>query len=630
MPNDSLKYLASFICILVYLSISPAYSANCPNSELPPQYRQLAIAAAESEPQALIKPGLPENGGMILNVVTKTEIENVRKTVDGPVRFAGFFMPASLFIDSRLILDAEANAASQDSPEDLSSAWGFLLVPTDIKDCRFLFLAPKELDAVLPVTDYRRQSISTDSASQLLDAVYRRALPNNTPAKNILEEGISDPTAKVQFAEVMGKPLVVYVDRGSLYNESLEHPPATKAPIFPPSFLWERSMWQFAWPESLRALYLKADEYWRIYRPLTQKRRNEWTSVTIKSDLKILHEIMISLKPAGELAAKDLVELKNLSENSNLARSIAANYGQQFAMLDREFGNQYTLLADSIENLYGQLYEASLGPRLLNQTEVFDEKKLLSNRPKAADDIWDFKTLKRQGFEKILKPDSLPGILGNAAAQVTAGGTTYLLFKDSPDPATNELRIQPELVVVLKMQPLLNLATGELNDKIPQGSCSVRYKVDPVKWTVDGGQLAGSANVEVQLWTCITHKWVCFKGWKPHWCKNQITTRLAKHHDVVSTAVRTTAMYQGVSMIVTPKVPYQSYEPIQINKSIAGVTGKWLSVPQLTLRNAYFTKLSGSDEIVWVLSAEMPPMEIGTAAATAEILKAYLDEETSK
>lgn len=607
------KRVAAIAGSIFALSSGVVHAQECGDGPTLREYRKGARDRAGAPFDGLIK--LDGSGALNLAPISAPP-SNVPK-------FAAFLLPATMFINGAEVVDIETNPNG--ATPALPDALGMLLVPTAASDCRFFLTAPPDFDYVLPANDARRRGLDEASASVLLDAIFRSRFPSLSPVKGIVDGGASTPVGRALFAQVMSEPILLADVQAAL-------PPSvgSMAPTdLPPFFAWQREMWRFAWPESLRAIVLKTGAYWTRIRPILQRQRETWTEATIRQDLSALEDTMRALKPSGELAKADLDNLvKFVAETPDLR--VQELYGQQLATLDREFGNQYTLLTTQIEQRYSELYAASTGATPITDARPFDAAELIAFRPKAATKEWDFKTILVQDATTLLPLGTPDGEFGSAIASAAGKAVAYLVFRDAPDPSTGKARVQPELVLALPTDSLLNIAASELNKQMPAGSCELRYSRGDVRWDVRGGQLTGDTDVEAQVWACVKHRWVCFHGWKPSWCDNEIKTRLFKTHGAVSVTAASNAIGQGVSLLVTANVPYQATTTISFNKIFRQPVSRVFTIPPVEMRSAFFARSVGGNSILWVVTARMPPMEPGLAAVTAEAIKAYLTEEKSQ
>jgi len=610
-----MKFAAIIGFILVFTSTA-VLAQSCADGPILQDYRKAARERASASVAGIIS--ATGNGAISLVPVSGPAPSG------NPPKFAAFFLPATMFINASQLIELEAKAG--DTTQALPAAWGMLLVPMAAGDCRLFLAAPSDFDHVLTANDVRRKLTDAGSASLLLDALYRARFPDRPATKNIVAEGASDPTGRVLFAEVLREPLVLTAQAGVLAD-----PPATPgSPIDLPSlFEWQRSMWQFAWPESLRAMNLKTGIYGARVEPILQRDPKAWTEASIRQDLLTLEDTMRALKPIGELAQADLANLVKLGAGMSDPR-VGALYGQQVAVLEREFGNQYTLLANRIESRYAALYAASIGATPVTPARPFDASELVTHRPKSATKEWDFKTLVVQDATALIPSGAPDGELGAGIASAAARATAYLLFRDARDPSTGEARIQPEIVIALPVDALQSLASSELERRMPANKCELRYSHGDVRWDVRDGELVGITDVQAQVWACVRHKWVCFRGWKPHWCENEVKTRLFKTHGAVSITAAGSVIGQGLTMLITANIPYQATQTRVISKVLRQPESPMFAIPPVEMRSAFFARRKGGNDILWVITGSMPAMEPGITAATAEALKAYLAEEKKK
>lgn len=608
------KRVAAIAGLIFALSSGAVHAQACGDGQTLQEYRKVAHGQAGAAFDGSIK--LDGSGALNMAPISAPPPSNAPK-------FAAFLLPATMFIKGAQVIDLEANPSG--ATPALPKALGMLLVPTAANDCRFFLTAPPDFDYVIPANDARRKGLDEASASVLLDAIFRSRFPSLPPVNGIVDGGTTTPAGRALFAQVMSEPILLADEQAAL-------PPSvgSVAPTdLPPFFDWQLAMRQFAWPESLRAMVLKTDAYWARILPTLQRHPKTWTEATIRQDLSALEDAMRALKPSGELAKADLDSLvKFVNETPDLR--VKALYGQQMAQLDRVFGNGYTVLTTRIEQRYSELYAASTGATPVTAARPFDATNLIAFRPKAATKEWDFKTILVQNATTLLPLGAPDGEFGSAIASAAGKAVAYLVFRDAPDPSTGKARVQPELVLALPIHSLLNIAASELNKQMPAGSCALRYSRGDVRWDVRGGQLTGNADVEAQVWACVTHRWVCFHGWKPNWCDNKITTRLFKTHGAVSVTAESIAIGNGVSLLVTANVPYQATKTISFNKTFRQPVSRVFTIPPVEMESAFFARPVGDESILWVVTARMPPMEPGIAAVTVEAIKAYLAEDKSQ
>jgi hypothetical protein len=609
---------AAIIGSILVATSATVHAQSCADGSVLQDYRKAARARVGASVAGIISPA--GNGA-----VSMVPVSQPAPSGNSP-KFAAFFLPATMFINASQLIDLEAKAG--DATQALPAAWGMLLMPTAASDCRLFLVAPSDFDHVLAANDVRRKLIDAGSASLLLDALYRARFPERPAMKNIVDEGASDPSGRALFAEVLREPLVL-----TAQAEVLGDPlPTSGPPILadlPLLFDWQRSMWQFAWPESLRAMSLKTGVYGARVEPILQRGPKTWTESSIRQDLQALEDTLRALKPIGELAQADLANLVKLGARMSDLQ-VRALYGQQVAMLEREFGNQYTLLITRIESHHSALYAASIGATPMTPARSFDTAELMAYRPKAATKDWDFKTLVVQGATALIPSGAPDGELGAGIASAAAKGTAYLLFRDARDPTTGQARVQPEVVVALPVDALLSLVSSELDKRMPANKCELRYSHGDVRWDVLDGQLVGSVDVQAQVWACVRHKWVCFRGWKPHWCENEVKTRLFKTHGAVSVTAAGSVIGQGLTILITANIPYQATKTAAMNKVLRQPESRMFTIPPVEMQSTFFARRKGGTDILWVVTGRMPAMEPGIAAATAEALKAYLAEEQKK
>lgn len=610
--------LAAIIAFILVATSAAVHAQSCADGPMLQDYRKAARARAGAPVVGIVSTA--ENGTLNLAPISGPAPSS------NPSKFAAFFLPATMFINAVQLVDLEARAG--ESPPVLPGAWGMLLIPTTTGDCRFFLAAPPDFDHVLAANDVRRKPTDAGSASLLLDALYRARFPEQQTTKNIVDEGTSDPAGRALFAEVLREPLVLTAQAGVLGDPLPTSGPLPLADL-PSLFDWQRSMWQFAWPESLRAMILKTGTYGARVEPILQRVRKDWTKDSIRQDLLALEDALRALKPVGDLAQADLANLAKLGIGMSDPK-VGALYGQQVAVLEREFGNQYTLLTTRIESHYAALYTASIGATPVTPARLFDATELVAYRPKMATKEWDFKTLVAQDATALIPPGQPDGELGAGFASAAARATAYLLFRDARDPTTGLARIQPEIVITLPVDTLQSLVNNELDKRMPANNCELRYSHGDVHWDVRDGQLMGNTDVQAQVWACVRHKWVCFRGWKPHWCENEIKTRLFKTHAAVSITVASSVIGEGLSTQVTANVPYQATQTRVISKTLRQPESRIFTIPPVEMRSAFFARRQGGNDILWVITGRMPAMEPGIAAAMAEAMKAYLAEEKKK
>lgn len=609
------KRVAAIAGLILSLSSGAVHAQKCGDGPTLQEYRKAARDQAGAPFDGWIK--LDGSGALSMAPISAPPPSSAPK-------FAAFLLPATMFINGANIIDLETNPSG--ATPALPKTLGMLLVPTAASDCRFFLTAPPDFDYVLPANDARRKVLVEASASVLLDTIFRSRLPSLPPVKGIVDGGIATPTGRALFAQVLSRPILLADEQAALPPSVGSVAPTDLLPSFDS---WQLAMRQFSWPESLRALDLKSQAYWDRTLPILTRPRKTWTDATIRQDLSALEDVMRALKPSVELARADLDSLVEFVKETTDPQ-VKVLYGQQLAVLDRVFGNSYTLLTMRIEKRYLELYAASTGTTPVTAERPFDAKKLIDFRPKAGTKEWDFKTILVQNVKALLPLGAPDDEFGNAFALAAGKAVAYLVFRDAPDPSTGKARVQPELVLALPIDSLQNFAASELNKQMPAGSCSLRYSHGDVRWDVQGGQLIGTTDVEAQLWACVKHRWVCFHGWKPNWCENEIKTRLFKTHGAVSVTAASNAIGQGVSLLVTANVPYQATKTISFNKTFRQPVSRVFTIPPVEMGSAFFVRPVGGDSILWVVTARMPPMEPGIAAVTVEAIKAYLAEEKTQ
>lgn len=532
-------------------------------------------------------------------------------------KFAAFYLPPSILTDVALadiFIKMEKDTSITEPISVLPTSPGtLLLISTMPKDCRFLLLVPAGSKSAFPVAS-AQHTVGANAIPKLIDELYRRMFPSGPTSENIVVQGISDPIYKWRFAQAMQKPFTVLVP-----PDFFSLPPttpiakATNAPNLPDRNLWQMAIGRFAWPDSLRSLDLQTSGYWPLLTQINQRSHDNRAQDAVKNDLSILHNMLSEIKPLGEIAKKDYDSLTKL-DVSSLVPFEMAQYGGHLMTLGRVIGNDYDLLVSNATAQYEALYAKSVGSPALTPLEPFNRENLLKYRSKQHRDILSLAPLTTSNLDQLVpkKSNQIPK------------GDAYIVFKDTRNPITQSDLIQTEIVLALSTESLLNAVSSELSAKIPADSCAWRYNHGPLVGSTNNGSLFVSADVQVQVRTCVTHDWICFKGWTPHWCKNTIKTDLFNIDDRVSAILTTAADEQVIAASTITNIPYQT--PELKTKSIAfqpidSVSGTKI---RLTLKKAFFTKRAGTDEILWILVANMEPIGLTEALLLRESLKATL------
>lgn len=592
---------------------SAAATPNCSNSPLSSEFWTDAQQNLASQPVAKLTSVDGTPAGLSIELVSAS----APATDPTYAKYAAFYLPPYLLTDVALadkLFKLEKNP-SETEPTPLlpTSPGAILLIPTAPNNCRFILLVPTGSESAFPDASARR-TVGADAIPRLVDDLYRRMFPNAPSSKNIVNQGIADPIYKWRFAQAMLKPFTVLVP-----SDVISHPPATSVvqtsitPTNPDYTLWQMAIGRFAWPDSLRSLDIQTHRVWPLLIQINLRSNEKRSPDAIKNDLAALHNMLVQIKPLGDLAKNDFASLGKL-DVSSLDPLAMAQYGAHLATLERVIGNDYDLLVSNATAQYEALYARSVGSPPVSTMEPFDRESLLKYRSKQHQDALSLAPLTTSNLDQLVpsKSDQIPK------------GNAYIVFKDVRDPLTQSDLIQTEIVLALSTESLLNAASSALSTKIPAESCEIKISHGPLVSSTNNGSLLVSADAHLRVRVCLPHPWVCFKGWVPHWCTNTIKTDLFEIDDKAFAILSTAPGEQAIATSTIINVPFQTTQQITKLIPFKSIDNVGDIKNRFTLKKAYFTKRAGTNEILWILVADMEPVDLTGALTFREILKATL------
>lgn len=598
---------------------SAVAAPDCSNGPFSSDFRTAAQQKPKNQPIAKLASVAGTPDGISIDLV----IASSSAASPGDVEFDAFYLPPSLIIDIAIadnLIKLEKVASISESISVLPTSSGaLLLVPIAPRDCRLLLLEPTGAEFAFPEVSARR-TMDPNVLSKLVDDLYRRMFPSAPTAIDIIKHGIADPIFKWRFAQAMQKPFTVLVP-SDIFPQKPTTPVAkiSLSPSLPIYALWQRAIDRFAWPDSLIFLELQARRYWPLLIQISLRSNEIRQPNEVNNDLAALHNMLSEFKTMGELAKKDFASLTKLDVTSLDSFSMVQYMGH-LAMLERMIGNDYDLIVSNATAQYKNIYAKLVRSPTLAPSDPFNREKLLKYRSKQHQDDLSLAPLMTSNLDKVItiKSDQIPK------------GEAYILFKDVRDPITQIDLIQTEIVLALSTESLLNALTSALSANIPGNSCELRYSRGPLVSSVNDGALIVSADVKVQIRACINHDWICFKGWIPRWCNNTIKTDLFEIHDMVSSTLLTVAGEQAIETLNIVKVPYQTSSQISRQIPFKSVNNMSVIKNRITLKKAFFTKIATTNEILWILVADMDPVGLTEALLFRELLKATLTLKDEK
>ena len=603
--------------IAAFMLTGPASAASsCPSGLLPSSYREDAAQVKDIKTRASI--GLKPGSASVFTV----SVLSAPASVTGS-RYAAFYMPPSI-VESTLrvsvIMDLERAANTTDTLPKLKNTHGsLLLVPLDPNDCSFYFMATPELEPALQVGSLRH--IDAAAITDLLDGLYRSNWPTGPAVNDIESNGIDDPAAMFQFAVMMQMPIVVSDVADALRKSApvAANVPAD-APGLPETAAWRFETGKFAWPASLKTLESQAAQNMKVIVPIISKPVNQKSRVELEAELPVLHGILSDMQKIGSIAMADMEALKTALPTTADQQTLALQ-DQMLAVLDRfvvvQFSALVSLATSQYEKTYAKLYEV---PKL-SAVEPFDASNLLKYAPKGVVTVNKLTTLTTSDLSRFIPK----------APKELDAGQAYLVFADYKDPVTQQALLRPEFTIALKGEAFTDTVNALLLQKIPSNSCERRIDHAPIKWDVDRGSLVGSMDARVELWACVRHTWVCFKSWKPKFCKNEIKTFILKTHGTVKITVTAFPKPEGISLLYTSDVPYvgpstnETLIPLDISTLNDGKTDM-----QWRLTQAFFTQRAGNSNLVAVMLGTAPPLDAFPADVKWKALSDILNNETVK
>jgi len=624
IPSNCFKYslrilttnLLKVIIAIRLISSLNATPADCTNSPIPKEFWLDAQSNLSEQPEAKLALLQETSANTTIPMLNISESANISEFE----KFAAFYLPPSVLIDNTYNEIYKTMAKDSSVKEPISvlqkSTSTILLVSTNPKECKFLLLVPTGSKSTY-TEESAQLTIQGSDIEKLVDSLFIRFFPNAPITENIIDHGITDPIYKWRFSKAMQKPFIVNVSSNIFTMQSSKLTAKTNIETNFPSYLtWQTAITRFSWPSSFRSLTDLTQRYWPLYIQILKRSNDDRGQNLTNEDLSILHNLIVELKPLGDVAKEELGILLKMDVTS-LSQHEMAQYGEHLMSLERVISNEYDLMISNSIDLYETLYNKSIRAPVMSPLEPFNSENLLKYRSKYHSDTLNLAPLKTNN----LKPLTPEGLNENPT------GNAYIIFKDFRDPNTQNDLVQVEIIIALSTESLLNKVSTELNAHIPVDTCSLRYNRGPLIYSTDKGSLIASADVQLQVRACITHDWVCFKGWVPHLCHNTIKTDLFKIHDTVSASLNTQAGDQVITTSTAINVPYrgtiQNTKPIPFKKinNFMGLKNR------LSLQKTYFTKNVDNNETLWILDIYMEPIDILQAQINREIIKAILNLE---
>lgn len=584
---------------MISLICGVADAAPCDTSLLPMSYRSDAEAIKTEKTTALIGVTANTSSELAVNILTTPAAASAN-------RYAAFYLPPSLAIVSRKgrIRELEQAAAAGAEGALLADGQGaLLLVPLSSTDCRFFVLAPTAWKGAFLVGEALRRS-GSDSASRFLDALFRSRYPDAPIVEDIESNGVSSARFAAEFANLMQTPVVVEDPSGILDSSTAFSTQEASAQVLPDAAAWRFETSKIAWPPSLKALQLRSEIVTPTLINILAVPVSERSPVQLKDDMTSLREILVEMRALGELALADLAALQAALPPTNDKR-ITAIYGQLLMLLQRIAVAEFDATVNTASSRYEESYAKLHGVPQITPEEPFDASKLLAYYPTGVSSLDKLTTLTIPDLSKLVANPP----------RALAGGETYLVFNDYRDPITQTAQVRPEFTMAFKIDILLAAAEEKLQAEIGKNSCERRFDHEPAKWTAIQGSLVGSMDVRLELWTCTRHTWVCFKGWKPKICKNEIKTRWIKTHGTIRVAA--TAMPKPNGLVVSYLISVPYFADISEDRLIPLDTtklrdGSLLGTPW-TPTHSFVTTRQGTGELVVLLRGTAPAFNADVA-----------------
>lgn len=585
-----MNWFQMLVFAIVVNSLCMKAEAICTDGKIPDSYRKLATDINKNSPQAdLVKMEL--NGKLGYQITTGKV--NPNKSL-----FAAFFLPPVMTNDLNLAKtiarfdSVTLEEVSSNNSEILDSPWNpgegaLLILPASADDCQYWLV--------------QEGVILNGSISDFLDSIFASQYPESKERHNILLNGIDDPILAWKFARTMSLPIMVSAD-----STVLGQFPKVSALSLPDLLIWMHAIEQFGWPAELKALSGRSMLQSSTALEIISRSLSQMDKEQISQDMNKLHELVIRLKVLGEPAKESLDLLKAINTDTWQERDKYL-WGTWLQSMEREWGNSYEAQMMMLQTTYTNLYQKMYPTIQANNASGLDIDSILSYRPNVEHPE------RFSGWEVKKLPKWVPTINGR-----TDKLKTYIYFPAIPDAESGEVYLKPTLIAALPFdgieQEIQSLAQQQLQKN---NSCGTRFSAGPLSFSLDWATLRIGGSVQVDQWACVTHDWICFKGWKPSICKNHIKTHLFKTHANIDGHLNLVASNDTLKVNYSYNIPMYSYYEGSKSYSFKP-EGKFSLLDEtLTLDNVFFAHESKSRKIYIVV-------QVSLGAKSEKIANGYL------
>ncbi len=299
------------------------------------------------------------------------------------------------------------------------------------------------------------------------------------------------------------------------------------------------------------------------------------TDEELEAELKIIQQHISNTKALMPIISKTLKKAKERARKyGRQDRSFIANV----ATIVRQIGNlkfvEEQLLDDyeSVYTVWKKAPELPLGPIFVGK--AFAASHFTSNHLPC---------------ELTTQIATIPAASVKFFGQeLKLAGKIYILYSPAKNPVTDQELVRLKIVLALAMPNLKKVHREIIRNNLPSSSCRRKY-ADAAQYSQTASQslLLGSSKVKYEKWICEKHFWICFKGWIPRKCTNQIKTKIFTTYEAINF---------HVSSFVTRRYDENEHEVAEL--SLNGISNYGFSAKEKFL----ISSVMGNNKIWEILS----------------------------
>lgn len=409
----------------------------------------------------------------------------------------------------------------------LGDAGAVVLIPkADYESCssnpNLIYILPESAEGIDDRLNARILSLADEHWETLISSILRLNSGNRLSGNTIEEvlDKSGERTTAANRQRALSKPIDVEI-RSRIDFAALEGPSAVM-PTIHDNFDYVHHVAADPASVEIRRNAANMGRYFAGKYILRDKIRNGTvTDEELEAELEKIQKLILETRALIPLAGKNLEK----------ARWQATQYGhedpdyvQNAAVLERERGTlegNIIPLSRDYEALYKILKKVpviALGPNF--------DRAALSGSHYVADHLPCDLTAQMSSIS-----NTSVDFFGQ---KLNLAGEMFVTYSPAKDPVTGHELVRMLTVLALNMPNLSRVHHDVINSRIPSSSCRHRYGDGrEYSQTASKGQLLGSSKVTYQKWICESHFWICFKGWIPRTCKNEIKTRVFRTDNIV-------------------------------------------------------------------------------------------------